>query len=247
MSAVGKEKTWWDRWRIKVLAGLGAFALYMMYSNLFSGPSIPDADRPAAAGKGVAGGPISMVGAVPKKAGRSKAIARGRSDEFHPVYLNNRPELRPDPASIDPTMRLDLLAKVQAVDAAGGARNLFAFGSPPPPKASALPPHPEPVVNLAGAGRGATGPTGPTGPSAESLKINLKYYGIVAYTQGGKKTACFLDDADPQHEEILLGNEGDTLKRRYRVMKIGNGSVTMEDTESKREQTIPLTLEAKSL
>ncbi|MGO9256544.1 MAG: hypothetical protein ACLQU1_09615 [Bryobacteraceae bacterium] len=245
MTTGTKDRTWWDRWKIKVLAVLGALALYMVYTNLFSGPSAPGPggtpDRPVTAGK-AADGPIAMVGAVPKSAARPKAVTRGRSDEFHPVYLNNRPELRPDPATIDPTMRWDLLAKVQGVDAAGGKRNLFAFGTPPPPvKLAEGPQGKEPSVALGPGGRGVPGPAGPPGPPGEPpLQINLKYYGIVAYTQGGKKTACFLDG-----EEILLGSEGDTLKRRYRLVRIGNASVVMQDIESKREATIPLAQEAK--
>ncbi len=233
-----------DKKKLMFLGGLGVVLLYFVYSNLLSGPSTPAPDRPVSAAKSVAGGPITMVGAVPKNAARPKAASRGRSDEVHFVYLAKRPEDRLDPTTIDPTMRWDLLAKVQGVEAAGGARNLFAFGAPPPVKTAEKPKGPEPNVAL-GPGRGGIGDGPPPPPSDPPLKINLKYYGIVAYTQGGKKTACFLDDADPLHEEILLGSEGDTLKRRYRVLKIGNASVTMQDTESKREQTLPLAQEAK--
>lgn len=236
----GKKKK-----EIIALGVLGVFALYMVYTNLLSGPSVPGPsgtpDRPVTAGKRApAGGPVTMVGAAPKNAARPKAATRGRSDEVHFVYLNNRPELRPDPATIDPTLKLDLLAKVQRVDAAGGKRNLFAFGPPPPVKVAELPKGKETIVPLGQGGRGAM--AGASAPPGETpTPINLKYYGIVAITQGGKKTACFLDVG----EEILLGSEGDILKRRYRVVKIGNASVVMEDTESKHEQTIPLAQEAK--
>jgi hypothetical protein len=238
----GKKKK-----EIIALGVLGVFALYMVYTNLLSGPSAPGPggtpDRPVTAGKSAAAGPIAMVGAAPKNAARPKAVTRGRTDEFHPVYLNNRPELRPDPATIDPTMRWDLLAKVQGVDAAGGKRNLFAFGTPPPVKVAELPKGKETIVPLGQGGRGGmAGAPGASGlPGETPLQTNLKYYGIVAVSQGGKKTACFLDVG----EEILLGSEGDILKRRFRVVKIGNASVVMEDTESKREQTIPLAQEAK--
>lgn len=186
-----------------------------------------------------------MAGAEPKNAARPRNT-RGASGDFHPVYIPKRPEERRDPTTIDPTMRWDLLTKVQNVDLAGGARNLFAFGAPAPVKAADLPPGPETHVALAAKGaKGATGPAGAGGPGGAPgdpppLQINLKYYGVVASTQGGKKTACFLDGDD-----ILLATEGDTLKRRYRVVRIGNTSVMMEDTESKREQSVPLAEEAK--
>ena len=47
--------------------------------------------------------------------------------------------------TIDPTLRLDLLAKLQDEGPAGGARNLFQFGPAPPPKAD-LPKGPEPHI-----------------------------------------------------------------------------------------------------
>jgi hypothetical protein len=52
----------------------------------------------------------------------------------------------------------------------------------------------------------------------------------------GKKTAFFLDG-----DEISVAAEGDTVKKRYRVVRIGVNSVLMEDTESKRQQSLPLT------
>jgi hypothetical protein len=241
MTAGGQDKK-----KLMFLGGLGLVLLYFVYTNLLSGPSTPTPDRPAVADKSAAGGPLTMVGAVPRTAARPKMATKGRSDEFHPVYIPKRPEDRPDPTTIDPTMRWDLLSKVQAVDPSGGARNLFAFGKPEPVKVAEAPKGPEPVIKPGVKGpAGATGPSGalaakPGTPAEMPLQINLKYYGIVAYTQSGQKTACFLDG-----EEILLATEGDTLKRRYRVLRIGNNSVTMEDTESKREGTLPLAEEAK--
>ena len=44
-------------------------------------------------------------------------------------------------------------------------------------------------------------------------------------------------------DDIMLAAEGELLKRRYKVIKIAATSVLMEDTESKRTQTLPLTEE----
>jgi hypothetical protein len=233
MTAAEKKKAIW-------LGGLvGVLGMYSIYTNFFSGPSSTGpASSPAPGEKTAAGSPLAMTGGGPKTAPRPKAAVRGRSDELHFVYIANRPEERPDPTKIDPTLRLDLLAKVQAVDGVGGARNLFAFGQPPPPpdalkgketKVDLKPPGPPEPARPA------------TDPSALPARSNLKYYGIVGLSEGGKKTACFLDTG----EEILLGTEGDTLKRRFRVVKIGPTSVILRDTESNREETIPLAQEAK--
>jgi hypothetical protein len=69
--------------------------------------------------------------------------------------------------------------------------------------------------------------------------ITLKYYGFSSPPGAGTKTAFFLDG-----EDILVAKEGETVKRRYRVVRIGVTSVVMEDTDSKRQQTIPLAEEA---
>ena len=63
----------------------------------------------------------------------------------------------------------------------------------------------------------------------------MKYYGSsMPYPQGAKR-AFFLDG-----DEMLFGFEGEVLKKRYRVVKIGVNSVVMEDLQYKSEQTLPL-------
>jgi hypothetical protein len=226
------------------LSVLGALAAYLVYTNLLAGPSAPE--HPAAAATASAateGGPVTMVGAVPRKAPTKKGRSNSGEKSFNPPWLSNRVEERPNVSHIDPTLHVELFAKVQGVDPAGGKRNLFAFGAPPPPPAAELK-GPEPKINLASVVVGPKQPPPPAPPPQPAepapLQIPLKYYGIVAYTRGGNKTACFMDG-----EEILTASEGDTLKRRYRVVRIGNTSVVMEDTESKRQGTLPIAPEAQ--
>ncbi|HTX39087.1 MAG TPA: hypothetical protein VME43_28885 [Bryobacteraceae bacterium] len=231
-----------DKKKMMFLGGLGVVLAIVMYVNLFSGPSVPSQEPTVAtAPRNAVDEPVTMVGAVPKTAPRPRLANRTNSGEFHPVYIPKRKEDRPDVTTIDPTLRLDLLAKVQAVDLSGGSRNLFAFGQPPPVKVAELPKGKETIVPLGKGGKSEEALTHPAPHGEMPGALNLKYYGIVSLSRGGQKTACFLDNG----EEILLATEGDLLKRRYRVLKIGNGSVTMQDTESKREQTIPLTQESK--
>jgi hypothetical protein len=72
--------------------------------------------------------------------------------------------------------------------------------------------------------------------------INVKYYGLVSpVREAGRRTAFFLDGDD-----ILIKAEGDTVKGHYKVVRIGATSVVVEDTQSKRQQTIPLAEEAQS-
>ena len=151
-----------------------------------------------------------------------------------------RPEERVDPMTIDPTLRTDLLAKVQAVSMEGGNRNLFQFSTAPPPP---LPPEPKvKIADRAEAKAAAAAPPGPpAAPAAPAAPpILLKYYGYTSARGGdNRKHAFFLDG-----EDILVAGEGEVVKKRYRVVRIGINSVVMEDTQYKHEQTLPLQEEA---
>ena len=219
--------------KVAVLGGLVLLAGYMVYSNVLSGPSVPKVSaRVAAALPEEAPVPAEAGRATPPRAGQT----RGRSDEFHPALRSKRPEDRIDTEKVDPTLRLDLLAKLQEVELPATGRNLFQTG-PPPVKAEPLK-GPEPkVIPQAVVARVEPPPGPPPGPPP--LNIGLKYYGFSSAPGNSLKTAFFLDGDD-----IFMAKEGETVKRRYRVMRIGVNSVVMEDTESKRQQTIPLAEEA---
>src|SRR5262249_6863307 len=144
----------------------------------------------------------------------------------------------PNYATIDPTPRLELLAKVRALEPEGGTRSLFQFSTaPPPPKelpkvdpihptarrAWVEPPPPPP---------GAKPPT----PEPPPPPITLKFYGYSTPRADGAKRAFFLDGDD-----IFVAAEGEIVKKRYRVVQIGVNSVVMEDTQYKNNrQTVIL-------
>lgn len=228
------------------LAFLGVLILiggYALYSNVLSGPSSPEPGRPSQTAGRARTAPASPAtvappSSAPQSAPRRPATSSRSSEEFRPSLKPKRPEDRVDPISIDPTLRLDLLAKVQAVNIEGGRRNLFAAGAPPPPP---LPP--EPAVRV-GPGSKMAGPVLPPPPPPAPLPpqappINLKYYGYSSARGDNRKHAFFLDGDD-----ILVAAEGETVKKRYRVVRIGVNSVVMEDTQFKHEQTLPLQEEA---
>jgi hypothetical protein len=227
-----------DRKKIYVLGALLLFGGYEFYDNVLSSPSASAHSRPS---RKTTARPDAAVPAVPPSSeapSRRTAASSRSSEEFRPSLKPKRPEDRVDPMSIDPTLRLDLLAKVQAVALTGGSRNLFAAGPPPP---AALPP--EPAMKIAGMGKRPAGPEPPPPPPAPQLPpppppITLKYYGYSS-AKDNRKHAFFLDGDD-----ILVAAEGETVKKRYRVVRIGVNSVVMEDTQFKHEQTLPLAEEA---
>jgi hypothetical protein len=235
---------------VYALIVLGVVAAYFVYTNLLSNSStvapspaaVTERNRAADEATGAAPVPAplstSQPAAPPRQMG---AASRSRGDEFHPSLRSKRKEDQIDPGTVDPTLRLDLLAKVQNVKLDGGQRNLFQFGKPEevahldgpeqkivpkrvamgPPEAPAPPPPPGPAV------------VPPPPP------ITMKYYGLATKRIDNKKTAFFLDG-----DEIILATEGMTVKKRYKIVRINSESVVIEDTEVKREQTLKISEDA---
>jgi hypothetical protein len=210
---------------------LGALALvggYVFYTNVLSGPETPTASAPKTADPAVAPAPVSASSGMVtrKKASRS-------SQEFRPS-LKPAPDEKRNYATIDPTLRFDLLAKVQAIQPEGGARSLFQFSTAPPPPVvnptlvAAI--HPKPKII------GPEPPPPPPGavkppPEAPVPPITLKFYGYSTPRTDGTKRAFFLDGDD-----IFVASEGELIKKRYRVVQIGVNSVVMEDTQFKNNR-----------
>jgi hypothetical protein len=222
-----------ERKKVAILCALGALALYFLYTNVLATPDGGTAPAPRAAH-------VPREPALKRASARSKAPAvrptskaiRGRREEFHPVLRSSRAEDQVDPTTIDPTLRLDLLARLQNEEPAGGSRNLFQFGPSPQAKVE-LPKGPEPVIVPAPAKPVEIATEAPLPP------IKFKYYGYSAACENCKKTAFFMDGTD-----IMLAGEGGTVKRRYRVIRIGATSVILEDVESKRQQPLALAEQA---
>jgi hypothetical protein len=231
-----------NRTKVAFLAVLALLAGYLLYTNVFSQPdrgsAPPASQEPARAGAPAlpdAGQDAPRTEAL-RAPGSNRNASSGRNEEFHPVLHSKRPEDRIDPMAIDPILRLDLLAKVQGVELAGGSRNLFQFSTPPVKVEALKGPEPKVVPNPGSPlVRAADDPAKPAGPPPP---INLKYYGFSTARDNGRKRAFFLDG-----DEIWVAAEGDTVNKRYRVVRIGVNSVVMEDTESKRQQSLPLTEE----
>jgi hypothetical protein len=213
-----------DPKKVAILAVLLLIAGYFLYTNMFSGStpqSASSAVRPRTELLPEIAGPAPRA--------EVRKTAPSRTQEFRPSLKPRKAGERVDLSSIDATLRLDLLAQLQDVKARGGERSLFDFGSAPQPK-------PEPKIIPKPI---YTVPLPPPPPPAPVVppppRIALKFYGYTMPAPQGAKRAFFLDG-----EEILIGAEGDVLKKRYRVVKIGVNSVVMEDLQYKSEQTLPL-------
>ncbi len=203
---------------------------YAIYSNLGDSSSpAPLAVLPA---------PVAAPVLRTTRGGASEArrgATHNQGSEFQPRLGPRTPEERPDPASIDPTLRLDLLAKLQGVDMGSPGRNLFDFGAAPPPDVP-LPKNPPKIAINNQPPPMPIQPVNPGPPPAPSAPpMNFKYYGYKTSPTDGHRAAFLLDGDD-----ILVAGENDTVKRRYKVVKIGVNSITIEDTQFKSTQTLPL-------
>jgi hypothetical protein len=171
--------------------------------------------------------------------------ARGESrttDDFRPSLKLKEGT---DVSRIDPTLQLDLLAKLRNTPMEGGARSIFEFGQPPPPPPPKVDPIKMPVRPPVVAG--AKPPTksdkegkGP-GAVAGGAPIPLKFYGYSDSPRNGPKRAFFLDGDD-----IFVAGENDLIRNRYKIIRIGVNSAVVEDTTTKKEQTLPLIEELPS-
>ena len=224
---------------LAILGVLMAVVGIMVYRNMSSEPSQPAAKpaAPAAASPASIQEPVTQAAAVSDTSSASRRTRQG-SEEFHPVMRPKRVEDRIDPMKVDPTLHLEILARLQNAAAEGTGRNVFQFGAPPPPPPPASASRmvvAEPVVIPRVTPVAASmAPSVPPPPP-----IPLKFYAMSTVRATGKKSAIF-----KQGDNILIAREGDTMMNRYRVVRIGVNSVTVEDTQQKREQTLPLAEDA---
>jgi hypothetical protein len=234
-----------DKKKVRMLGVLGVILLGAMYYAFFSGPSVPSS-APATAVRPNPDAALPAIATAPEpQAVRAPGRSSSRGDEFHPVLRSKRPEDRIDPTSIDPTLKLDLLARLQEVPPAGGGRNLFQFGTAPPKE---LPKGPEPKVAVARLiGPPLIGPADllpkPPVKAAEPppAPFSPKYYGLATSAANGRKRAFFLDG-----EDIIIRSEGETVKGQFRLVRIGATQVVVEDTSTKREQTVKIVEDAQA-
>jgi hypothetical protein len=224
--------------KVAFLGVLLAVAAVAFYMNVFAGDSENSAPaqpyRPP-----VVADPVNKSPAPATSRVTAKRASRGNtSGEIKFRQGSERPEDRPDPATIDPTLRLDLLARVQNVEPEASMRNIFQYGSAPPPPSAKLIVLPS-VKQIPVAARGPETPPPPVGPPPAPPKpapppITMKYYGYqISKTDGSKK--AFLMDG----EDIIIAGENEPVKRgRYKVVAIGLTSITIEDTQFKSNQTV---------
>jgi hypothetical protein len=227
-----------ERKKVMVLGGLlvVALAVYLFNSSSTGGEgdtSSQSSARPGAARPATAPLTAPPADARPPAGNRS---ARVVEREFRPSPRPKKGEVRPDPTTVDPTLRLDILAKLQTVNVEGAHRSIFDFGQAPPPPAAVAqakgPKAPSPLI-------GPAPPPKPqqtanaTPPKPQAPPVPFKFYGYI--TNQPNKRAFFMEG-----EDIHVVREGDVVKNRYKIVRIGVNSVVVEDMQFQSQQTLPL-------
>jgi len=141
-----------------------------------------------------------------------------------------------DISRIDPTLKLDLLAKLRSAPLEGGSRSIFEFAQappPPPPKVAPIKPGPQVAANAKPTPPADAKPAPPPMPP-----IPLKFYGYVDSPRGATKRAFFVDGDD-----IFVAGENEMIRNRYKIIRIGISSAIVEDTTNNNQQTLPLIAE----
>jgi hypothetical protein len=166
------------------------------------------AESPAASN-----GAVSAVTAPAKKETRNRVLVKGRGPAKRSVI-----------ASLDPTLRFDLLKSSEDRSYSGGNRNIFQAHQD-------VIQIPKPIDPGLTTKKIDTGPPPPPPPPP----INLKFYGFA--NKPGETKQIFLSSGD----DVFVAREGEIVNRRYRVVHIGSNSVDIEDVLNNNRQTIPLT------
>ena len=216
----------------KKLVLLGALALAIVAAYTLSNrSSAPEASAPPA--PVIARDTLPVPGAAP---GQQRKSARGGDSQA--VISDFHPTLKvpdgTDVTSIDPTLKLDLLAKLQKAPMEGGSRSLFEFTQPPPPPPPKVVIKPGPVADAKPEPPKPAPPAGPP-PMPPPPPIPLKFYGYAGTTREGLRRAFFLEGDD-----IFTPAENETIKGRYKIIRIGVNSAVVEDITNKNQQTLPL-------
>lgn len=221
--------------KVVILAVLLAVAAVLIYNNILSAPDYGAPSRTAApsaatppkpAPNAPPSAPASAAPAPPRTTTpRSSASSRAAAQEFRPS-LRRRDSAEPlDALTADPTLRLDLLARLKDVRVSGGARSLFEFGQPPPPKVPEPKILPKPV-ETAKETKPEENKSDIKPPKPPPPPIPLKFYGYSATRGAGTRRAFFL-----KGDEILVAAEGDLIDNRFKVVRIGLNSAVVQDMQ----------------
>jgi hypothetical protein len=131
----------------------------------------------------------------------------------------------------NPALRMDLLDRIQKEEYKGEHRNIFSAA-----------PLPSPVVRTAQSAPIVQPPVVPPPSGPPPLVIPATLFGMATEVSTGRRKAIF----SGSENDVFIVAEGGTLLGQYRVTKIGNNSVDIEEISSGRKTTLTLASPADS-
>jgi hypothetical protein len=165
-----------------------------------------------------ASGPEALKVPVAARSATAPTKSRSRTNEHRYVAMLLKPTL-------DPRLRLDLLADSEGIKYDGTGRNIFANDREDIPK---------PIAPVVVEGDKQPDKVLWQPPVSPPPPINLKFWGWAS--KAGESKAVFL----AQGENGFVAREGDIVANRYRVVKIGPSSIEIEDMLSNNRQSVPI-------
>ncbi len=177
--------------------------------------------------------------AIPAPPRRSPGMGGGGSsgmEDFRPS-MKVKDDL--DVSKIDPRIRLDLLAKVRAAPLEGGSSSLFEFSKAPEPPAPKVEIKPGPAVTVPPPAVSVSKDLPKELPPPPPPPIPFKYYGYAGKASDGQLQG-FFREGDASTGDIFPAREGETIKNRYKIIRIGIKSAVVEDTTNHNQQTLGL-------
>ncbi len=186
----------------------------------------------------------SRVEVAPSPA--SVANARSRVSRRNRNVANDRGTLRiravdATRGDIDPTLRLELLSRLQSVNPAKPGRSLFEIGPEPAGvnAASSMPPIRGPMVPVVPQRPAQI--DGLAQPGVAQVAIPLKFYGFVRPAGKGQSNQGLFLEGD----NIMVASEGELIDHRYLVRELSAVDARLEDTQVKQGQTLHVVPEAR--
>jgi hypothetical protein len=168
--------------------------------------------------------------AVPIVQARYRTIPKIRRTSSKDRETLRVERIDPSKGDIDPTLRLNLLARLQQSSPVSGGRNLFEFEAAPVSKADqAILDNPPVVPKVEPVSLAPPLPAAPELPP-----IAVKYYGFVKSKDGVQtQKGLFLDG-----DHLMIGSEGEMLAHRYRVVQLTSTTARLEDVDVKNGETL---------
>lgn len=127
----------------------------------------------------------------------------------------------------DPSLRLDLLSRIRNTEYGGTHRNIFTGEAPPPP--------PEEVKKMKE--EAAKRQAEPQGPPP--LTVPAKFFGYAVDPRTGEHRAFFT-----ANDDVFVVPQGGILLNNFRVLRINNNSVDVQEISSGRQTTLAMDVSA---